>query len=151
MHSTSTSSISSLLSSCYGLSFLWVVSPRTNMQMNIPWACTVPGTADELSFMINVIDGQVFACSRKCTRILQPNGVCCPSCAGLGPRVCDLGDTITSYKTWTRHTLLMAAQLYAVIDECNHELNQWKFKVCSLYIHVPTFAYLLNSLSMMVE
>ena len=102
------------------------------MQMNIPWAHTVPGTANELPFMINVIDGQVFACSRECTHIPQPNGVCCPSCAGLGPRVHDLGDTITSYKTWTCHTLLMAAQLYAVIDEHNHELNQWKFKVCSL-------------------
>lgn len=119
--------------------------------MNIPWARTVPGTADELPFMINVIDGQVFARSRECTRIPQPDGVCCPSCAGLGPRVRDLGDTITSYKTRTRRTLLTAAQLYAVIDERNHELNQWKFKVCSLYIHVPTYAYSSNSLSMMVE
>lgn len=117
------------------------------MQMSIPWARTVPGSLDKFPFAVNLVDGRVFARSPDCTRLLQLDGSCCPSCMGLEAKVRDLGDTIAAYRTRTRRTLLTIPQLYAVIDERNRELNQWKFKVSIPQISVALFHLLIELVS----
>ncbi|KAI6008633.1 hypothetical protein PISMIDRAFT_690710 [Pisolithus microcarpus 441] len=114
--------------SCLGLPFYWLTPPGTNIQMNVPWSRTFVGGPDELPFTINVVDGQVFARSPDCTRITCSNGLACSPCMGLDAKVHDLGETIASYKTRTRRSLLTVYQLQSLIDERNHELNRWKFK-----------------------
>ena len=101
------------------------------MQMNIPWSHILPGGPDELPFIINLIDGQPYACSHECMQATQFDGLSCRACAGLAPKVLELGTTLMTYKARTRRSLLGVVQLHRVLDDRHAELNKWKFKVMS--------------------
>jgi hypothetical protein len=99
------------------------------MQMNIPWARTLTGGPDELPFTINTIDGQTYARSSECTRSAQLHGLSCPPCMGLELRVCELGETITTYKKGTRKILMTTVQLHLLAEERRIKITRWKHMV----------------------
>ena len=99
------------------------------MEMNIPWSRTLSGGPNELLFIVNLINGQSYAHSHECTQVTQFNGLCCPFCAGLSPKVMELRTTIMTYKPRTQRALLNTVQLHQALDDRSTELNWWKFKV----------------------
>ena len=114
---------------CLGLPFRWHIPQGTNMEMNIPWSQTLSGGPNELLFIVNLVNGQPYACSHECTQVTQFNGSCCQFCAGLSPKVMELQTMIMTYKPRTQRALLNTVQLHQALDDRSAELNQWKFKV----------------------
>jgi hypothetical protein len=101
------------------------------MQTNFPWLRTKDGP-DQLNFVVDLIDGQMFARAPSCNLEVLSLGLCCTECSTLAPKVAKLAEA-TSYRSRTRRTLLSCAQLVATIDERNQELNRWKLKVCLFF------------------
>ncbi|KIK76637.1 hypothetical protein PAXRUDRAFT_28940 [Paxillus rubicundulus Ve08.2h10] len=126
---------------CLGLPFHWHISKGMNMQTNIPWSRTLTGGPDELPFVINLIDSQSYAHSQDCARVTQFDGSCCPSCAGLNPKVSELRTMITMYKPRTRRSLLNITQLHQALDNRNAKLNKRKFKC-----NAPWLQHILHTL-----
>ena len=93
------------------------------MQMNISWARMLMGGPNELPFTINTIDGQTYAQSSECIHSAQPCSLCCPPCMGLESKVCELGETITTYKKGTRKILMTTIQLHSLAEECHVEIT----------------------------
>ena len=61
---------SPLSSLCYSLLFKWQIPGNTNMQVSLPWMCTLCGKQDEFPYTLNILDNQAYACSSICTHYI---------------------------------------------------------------------------------
>ncbi|KAG9309783.1 hypothetical protein JVU11DRAFT_10157 [Chiua virens] len=127
-HSNPTVYIPPLHPPCHGLPFQWDLAPNSNIQVSLPWLCTLHGRPDELPYTFNILDGQAYACSLDCTRFVLDTSNSCPACVALGPALDELGKLIPLYQPCTRRSLKNVLQLSQMVDECSKELEQWKLK-----------------------